>query len=92
MLIAGSSHEIATRPTDRKTSCAVFEKIEAALADARSSDDTVGEALSRVRAMMHTEFRDVSIIRSFVIDDPLNFSEWHVVVRFPDGREVRITH
>ena len=91
-MLVGSTHEIATRPGDRRTSCTLFQHIEATLREARTSVDTVGEALARVRAMLHNDHRDIKVVRSFVIDDEHNFSEWHVVVRFPDGREVKITH
>lgn len=91
-MLVGSSHEIATRSCDGRTSSALFRRIEATLREARLSDDTLGETLTRVRSMFHSEFKDVTIVRSFVIDDELSFSEWHVVVRYPDGREVKLTH
>lgn len=84
--------EAVTREADRVCSVSLFDRIENALREARASDDTIGEALHRVRTMVHLEFRTLTIVRSFVIEDPLNFSIWHMRVRYPDTREVDITH
>ncbi len=85
-------HEAVTREADRACSATVYERVEGVLREARASDDTIAEALHRVRTMIHLEFRTLTIVRSFVIEDPLNFSIWHMRVRYPDAREVDITH
>lgn len=88
----GTSHEIATRPADLQKSKTLYESICAALRESRDGTDNVSQALARVRALMHNEFRDVTVIRSFVIEDPVSFDEWHIAVRYRDGREVVLTH
>lgn len=87
-----SSQEAVTREADRVCSVSVYERVEDVLREARASDETIAEALHRVRTMIHLEFRTLTIVRSFVIEDPLNFSIWHMCVRYPDMREVDITH
>ena len=88
----GSTLEKTTRPADREKSKTLYESICAALRESREGTDNVSQALARVRALMHNEFRDVTIIRSFVIEDPVSFDEWRIAVRYPDGREVVLTH
>jgi hypothetical protein len=92
MMVAGSSHEVEMRTCDERKSVAIFRRVEDVLSEARSEKETVAQALARVRTLMHTEFRDVTIIRSFAIDDAQGLGEWHMRVRYPGGREVAITH
>ncbi len=79
-------------PSDRARACSLYDRIESALAESRACDDTVCEALKRVRGVMHMDFKELRVLRSFVIEDDLDFRIWHVRVRYPDDRIVDITH
>lgn len=91
-MLAGSTSDLLSIGQDGSRARTLFERIEHVLADARENELYAVEALRRVRALMHTEFSELTIVGKFEINDWEYFRDWSVKVEYPDGRIAKITH
>ncbi len=82
--------ELPTHTVEGLSSNTLVLDIEDELREARDRDLTVGEAEKWVRTMLREKHRKVKVLREFEITDPLNFADWHLIVRFAGGEELEL--
>lgn len=84
--------ELRSRPKDAERAQQLFQRIEAILKEGRRVEAIVADMLREVRRMMHNEFPDLRVLKSFVIEDPVRFTAWRVDVICLDGRPIELVH